>query len=793
MAYVTKLFNTNFLEYASYVIKDRAIPHIDDGLKPVQRRILHSLFEMDDGKFHKVANVTGHCMKYHPHGDASIYSALVVIANRDLFIDKQGNFGNILTGDEPSAARYIECRITPLAKRVLYNPEITDYEDSYDGRNREPVTFPAKIPVILIQGAEGIAVGMSTKILPHNFVEVLAAVRSCLRGQPFELFPDFPSGGLVDVSDYQDGNGKVLVRASLDISDPKRIVIREIPFGTTTESLIASVEAAAKKNKIKIAGISDFTTENVEIEITLARGVYAKEVLDSLYAFTDCEMSISVNLLVIDNKHPITMTVTEVIKHHAKQLVAVLTAELKLEDRTLKDRLHAKTLEQIFIEERIYKSIEDKDTQEKVVAAVFKGLAPFASKIRREVTEEDIERLLRIPIRRISLYDINKAKQEIREIKNRLKEIAFHLEHITDYAVSFLDALVKDHGAAFNRRTHVQSFQKVDAREAAQRNLDMRYDSDTGYLGYEIKTGRALFDVSSYDRVLVIRASGVYSVIDVPEKLFVDKGMLACGLAEKDSLAKTVFTVVYRAEETGFAYIKRCRIEQFILDKGYMLVPENTKVLKLTTQKEGEIKVTYKAGPRVKVKEELFNLEDFQVKGQHTLGVRLGSKAVERVSISKATSKGADAAFPGTTVRNSSGRSSAPKGENRATDLTAPVAKSKGVHAPVASKSAKKPTAGGTGRPSSGAKSKSSARSEGKASAPAGSSKKTASRTAAKAAPKKTAKSSTKATSSGKKAPKGSPGKPAKRPSAAKTPGVKGGVRRKASSKNSAKRAKPSS
>ncbi len=676
MAYVTKLFNSNFLEYASYVIKDRAIPHINDGLKPVQRRILHSLFEMDDGKLHKVANVTGHCMKYHPHGDASIYSALVVLANRDLFIDKQGNFGNILTGDEPSAARYIECRVTPLAKRVLYNPEITEYEDSYDGRNKEPVTFPAKIPVVLIQGAEGIAVGMSTKILPHNFVEVLEAVQACLRGERFQLFPDFASGGLVDVSDYQDGNGKVLVRAKLDTSDPKRIVIREIPFGTTTESLIASVEAAAKKNKIKIAGINDFTTENVEIEISLARGVYAKEVIDALYAFTDCEMSISVNLLLIEDNHPTTMTVTDVIKHHAKQLVDVLTAELKLEERTLKDRLHAKTLEQIFIEERIYKSIEDKDTQEKVIKAVFKGLAPFASKIRREVTQEDIERLLKIPIRRISLYDINKAKQEIRDIKARLKEIAYHLAHITDYAVGFLDALVKDYGGTFARKTQVQSFQKVDAREAAQRNMDLRYDSDTGYLGYEVKSGRALFEVSSYDRVLVIRGSGVYSVIDVPEKLFVDKGMLACGLAEKESLAKTVFTVIYRSPDNGYAYIKRCRIEQFILDKGYMLVPEDTQVLRLTTQKEGQIKVTYKSGPRVKVTEEYFEISDFQVKGQHTLGVRLGSKAVERVSISKPASKGADAAFPGITLKGATRRSSSSTSANDSKAKPAVKAKS---------------------------------------------------------------------------------------------------------------------
>ncbi|MFW6260981.1 MAG: DNA topoisomerase IV subunit A, partial [Spirochaetota bacterium] len=373
MAYVNTLFNRNFLEYASYVIKDRAIPHLDDGMKPVQRRIMHSLLEIDDGKFHKVANVVGHCMQYHPHGDASIGSALVVLANKDLFIDKQGNFGNVLTGDEASAPRYIECRATPLAKRMLYKPEITEYEPSYDGRRKEPVVFPAKFPVVLVMGAEGIAVGMSTKILPHNFVEVCEAVQNALRGEPFELYPDFPGGGYVDVSNYEDGQGKVLVRAKLDTSDEKRIVVRELPFGSTTESLIASVEAAARKNKVKIQSISDFTGESVEIEIKLARGVYTQEVVDSLYAFTECENSISVNLLVIKDGKPTPMTITEVIQYHAKRLVAILTQELELEHGQLLDRLHARTLERIFVEERLYKRIEEEKTAQAVENTVIEG------------------------------------------------------------------------------------------------------------------------------------------------------------------------------------------------------------------------------------------------------------------------------------------------------------------------------------------------------------------------------------------------------------------------------------
>ncbi|MEW5815811.1 MAG: DNA topoisomerase IV subunit A [Spirochaetota bacterium] len=633
MAYVKQLFNTNFLEYASYVIKDRAIPHIDDGLKPVQRRILHTLFEMDDGKFHKVANVVGHCMKYHPHGDASIYSALVVLANKDLFIEKQGNFGNIFTGDEPSAARYIECRLLPLAKEVLYNPEITEYEDSYDGRNREPVTFPAKIPVVLIQGAEGIAVGMSTKILPHNFMEVLEAVVAELKGEKFRLFPDFPTGGLMDVSAYDDGLGKVLVRAKLDTKDPKRIVIRELPFGSTTESLIASIESAARKNKIKIAGISDFTTENVEIEIKPARGVLAGDVLDALYAFSECESSISVNLLVITDRKPVVMTVTEVIKYHAKKLVEVLKAELKLEEEQLKDRLHARTLEQIFIEERLYKHIEKMTTQETVNKAVVDGFKPFKKLIKRDITPEDIERLLKIPIRRISLYDINKIKKEMQEIKARLKRIKYHLGNLTAYAVDFLSTIIKNNKTQHKRKTEIVSFRKVDVREAAQRNLKLRYDATTGYLGYEVSSGEALFDVSVYDRILVVRRTGTYSVIKVPEKLFVDKGMLYSSLADKEVLSKKVFTVIYKDNSTGFGYLKRCRIEQYILDKGYVLVPENTTVLKLATKENIEVVVSYKPKPQLKILEETFRVKDFLIKGVKAAGVRLSTREIHGVKL----------------------------------------------------------------------------------------------------------------------------------------------------------------
>lgn len=639
MSYVKTLFDRNFLEYASYVIKDRAIPDVEDGLKPVQRRILHSLFEMDDGKFHKVANVVGHCMKYHPHGDASIGSALVVLANKDLFIDRQGNFGNIFTGDEASAARYIECRATNLAKDIFYNPKLTPMTDSYDGRNREPIVFPAKIPVVLVMGAEGIAVGMSTKILPHNILEVLEAEKACLTGKKFQLFPDFPTGGLVDVSDYRDGNGKVLVRAKLDVSDPKRIVIRELPYGSTTESLIASVETAAKAGRIKIQSISDFTAEQVEIEVKLARGVYSQETVDALFAFTECEQSISVNLLVIKDGLPTIMTVTELIQHHANQLVSILTRELELEKGELLDKLHQRTLERIFIEERIYKSIEDKKTAETVTAAVIEGFKPFLKEIgKRGVTAEDVERLLKIPIRRISLYDINKAKAEMKEIKERIGNIEGYLKNIIAYATGFLDSLIQKVKAneelgKGKRKTKVGSFEKVDMKEVVKRDQELRYDSATGYLGTAVSGGQVAAEVSSFDRILVIRHNGTYSVIDVPDKVFVDKNAWWIGIADKEVLSKTVFTILYKEKESGFPYIKRCVIEGWILGKEYSLVPPEAQVLHVDRRDKFSLVAYYTPKPRLKITKETFKAQDYLVKGLKAGGVRLASKEIDHLEI----------------------------------------------------------------------------------------------------------------------------------------------------------------
>lgn len=635
MAHAETVFKDNFLEYASYVIKDRAIPDIVDGLKPVQRRILHSLFEMDDGKFHKVANVVGHCMKYHPHGDASIGDALVNLANMELFIDRQGNFGNIMTGDPAAAARYIECRVLPFAKKVLYNPELTEFVESYDGRNREPVAFPAKLPVVLVQGAEGIAVGMSTRILPHNLFEVMDAIAAVLRKEPFRLYPDFSTGGLMDVSMYADGMGKILVRAKLNTKDPKRIIIEELPFGVSTEKMIKSVEDAAKKGKLKISSINDFTTDQVNIEITLARNTYSDEIVDALYGYTACEQSISVNPLVISDGIPRVMPVSEIIRFHASYLVEVLQRELEVERGHLLDRLHARTLERIFVEERIYKRIEQKRTQEEVEKAVVTGFNPFAEQIAREVTEEDVQRLLKIPIRRISLFDIEKNRSEIEEINARIAEIDHHLGHLVAYALAYLEELRKLANPSLKvRKTQIGSFKKIDVREVASRDLSLKYDAANGYLGYDLKNGATQFMVSPFDRILIIQKEGTYFVTDAPEKLFVGKGMRYCVLADKELLEKLVFTIIYQEKSLKYLFIKRCKITQYILNRTYELLPAgNFKLFTLSVLDDARLTIVFKKGRGYKNLEDRTYFSRFLVKGVKANGVRLTTKEAQTIRI----------------------------------------------------------------------------------------------------------------------------------------------------------------
>ncbi len=635
MAYVKNLFDQNFIQYASYVIRDRAIPEITDGLKPVQRRIIHTLVKTDDGRFTKVANVCGKVMAYHPHGDASIYTALVNLANKEIFIDKQGNFGNMYTGDGASAPRYIECRLRPITKEILNtNPNITKYVDTYDSRDVEPVAFQAKLPLVLIMGAEGIAVGMSTNILSHNIHEVIEAERKCLRGEKFQLFPDFPTGGLIDVSDYQDGLGKIITRAKMDTSDEKKIVITELPYGSTTERLCDSIEKAVKNGKIKATSIQDYTSDKVNIEIRLQRGVYTKDVVDSLYAFTDCEQTMYCNLLVIKDNMPVQMTCTQVIEYHCKQLVGILKSELELEKADLMEKLHLRTLERIFVEERIYKKIEQMKTEEAVNKAVKDGFKPFRAELLRDITDDDVDHLLKIPIRRISLYDMNKNKAEVTAINNRIKEINRLLKHLVDYAISWLDGIEKKlDGESTKRHTKITNIRAVDVKAVTKRDLALKYDEKNGNLGTEVSGGTELFKVTPYDKVLYVRKSGIYSVSETPKKLFVGPEMRYCGLADKESLSKVLFTIIYREPETQFVYIKRCKIAAFIMNRDYFFAPEGCEVLHVDTRKTFNFTLNYVKKPRVKILSEKFKAGDYEEKSLKAKGVRVVAKEVQDIVI----------------------------------------------------------------------------------------------------------------------------------------------------------------
>ena len=634
MAFVKNLFDKNFIEYASYVIRDRAIPDLEDGLKPVQRRIMHTLFKMDDGRFQKVANVVGECMKYHPHGDASIGAALVVLANKGIFIERQGNFGNLFTGDEASASRYIECRVRPIAKDFLVtNPEVTHYIPNYDGRSTEPEVYRAKIPVVLIIGAEGIAVGMSTKILPYNLKEVLEAEIKALKGESFQIYPDVITGGLIDVTNYNDGNGKIISRAKLDLSDEKKIVITELPLDTNARDLKNSIDEAFKAGKLKISSINDFTTDHCHIEIKLSRGVYASEVEKALYAYTDCEKSISCQMLVIKDNMPVAMTATEIIKYYAKKLTGIIKDELEYEKRHLTEELHLRTLERIFIEERIYKKIELMKTSEDVNKAVKKGFVPFKDELIREIDDDDVDRLLKIPIRRISLFDINKNKEQVSAINKRLKEINRKLKHLTDCAIEYLSEMLnKFNPDELVRHTKIAKFSAVDVKQVVKRDTPLRYD-EKGYLGTAVNSGTEVLKVTPFDRIFFIRRSGIYTVCDVPEKLFVDTGMWYCNYADKDIISSTLFSVIYKDPKTKFCYIKRFRVSGWIMNRDYMMAPDGMEILHVDTRASFSFTLLYEKKARVRIVKEDFNAKDFEEKGLKANGIKLSSREVISIKV----------------------------------------------------------------------------------------------------------------------------------------------------------------
>lgn len=628
-----QLFDSNFLEYTSYVIRERAIPSIEDGLKPVQRRILQTLMNMEDGRFHKVANVVGESMKLHPHGDASIFAALVNLANKGFLIDRQGNFGNIFTGDQASAARYIECRLSPLAKEVLFNKDLTEYVDSYDGRMVEPVTLPAKIPLLLLQGAEGIAVGMATKILPHNFCELLEAQKKILRNEEFILYPDFQQKGYIDVSDYEDGNGRIRCRARIEELNDKTIIIKDIPFTTNTQSLTDSIERAAKSGKIKILSINDYTAEEVEIEIKLARGVYAKDTIKALYAFTDCEVSISPNLTLIRDNNPETSTVSDVLRYNTEKLQVDLTRELKIVLARLKEKLHARLLEQIFIEERLYKNIEEETSYSAVTKSVEKSLIPFAADLVRAVTKEDVEKLLEIKIKRISRYDINKQHKEIRDIRKEIAAIQQSLKDMVAYTIGYLDNLLEKYGEFYPRQTEIREFTEVSVRKVAPSNLMVSYNRETGFLGYQIKDETDSHDqslaCSEYDRLMLLHANGVYKIIAVTDKLFVGHDLEWYGKIEKDQ----VFNVIYRDGQENIVYVKRFKSPSFILDKEYRLFVEHkrSKILLLLLGDGKRARVSLMPSARAKSNVLDVFFDEYLVKNPLAKGKRISSRIVRKV------------------------------------------------------------------------------------------------------------------------------------------------------------------
>ena len=628
-----KLFDSNFLEYTSYVIKERAIPAIEDGLKPVQRRLLQTLHNMDDGRYHKVANVVGETMKLHPHGDASIFAALVNLANKGFLIDRQGNFGNIYTGDQASAARYIECRLSPLALEVMFNKDLTEYVESYDGRTTEPVSLPAKIPLLLLQGAEGIAVGMATRILPHNFRELLQAQIAILTEQDFEIFPDFPQKGLIDITDYDQGNGKVRCRARIKEKNEKTITITEIPYGTTTTSLIDSIEKAAKSGKIKIMSISDYTAEEVEIEIKLPRNIYAKDTIKALYAFTDCEVPLNTNLTLIRGDFPETSTVDEVLKFNTEKLVDDLTRELEIELSRLSQKLHARLLDQIFIEERLYKEIEEVTTYERVVSTVDESLKPYIKRLEQPVTREDIERLLEIRIKRISRYDIDRQAKEIGAIRKDIKEIKISLQDVVGYTINYLEKLLESYGDDFPRLSEITEFSEVKARKVALSNLTVGYNRETGFLGHSIKAENEqndiVFSCSEYDRLLLIFSSGMYKVVPVPEKLFVGEELEYAAVFEKN----VVFNIVYRDGVENLAYVKRFRSPKFILDKEYYLFPphKRSRILLLLLGEGKHARVSLVPSRRARSNIVEIDFDQFLLKNASAKGKRVSPRVARRV------------------------------------------------------------------------------------------------------------------------------------------------------------------
>jgi topoisomerase-4 subunit A len=619
-----QLMDRNFIRYAAYVIRDRAIPDLDDGLKPVQRRILHSLHLNDDGRFIKVANIVGYSMQFHPHGDASIGEALVGLANRQYLIEGQGNFGNVLTGDPAAAPRYIECRLTELARTEVFNEALTDFVPSYDGRRQEPVSLPVKVPLLLMMGAEGIAVGISTRILPHNFCELIEAQIAILNKKPVTVLPDFQQGGLMDASAYDEGRGVVKLRARIEKRDESTLVVRELPFGTTTDSLIASVEEAARKGKVRVQSIQDFTSEQVEIAIGLQPEQDPAKAIDALYAFTQCQVQLSSRLVVIREGRPVEMDVGSILKHNTDRLLQILRKELMLNQRQIRESLHRLMLVEIFIGNRLYKLLEECDSTEMAERIVADALAAYGDRLQRDITHADLVMLLDLPMRRITRYDIEKGRREQARLREELTDTEKNLSELVAHAVRYLRQILRKYGPQYPRRCELARFDQIEVRELTANDLKIGYDREKGYLGFKV-AGEILLECSPLDRLQLVWRDGRMRIVPPPEKLYVDSKLMDCRLLARDR----ILTVVYR--EDSLTYIKRFE-SGGVINRDYQVLPRGAEIVLLADDQPGTLFVVYEREENQKIRQQEFDISALPVRERGKSGTLMTAKPVASVT-----------------------------------------------------------------------------------------------------------------------------------------------------------------
>ncbi|WP_276134249.1 DNA gyrase/topoisomerase IV subunit A [Polluticoccus soli] len=635
--FINQMYESWFLDYASYVILERAVPAIEDGLKPVQRRILHAMREMDDGRYNKIANVIGQTMQYHPHGDASIGDAIINIGQKDLLIDTQGNWGDVRTGDSAAAARYIEGRLSKFALDVAFNPKTTEWQLSYDGRKNEPVTLPLKFPLLLAQGADGIAVGLSTKILPHNFCELLECSIKHLKGRKFELYPDFATGAMMDVSNYNDGmrGGRVRVRTRIEEVDKKTLAIRDVPYSTTTSQLVDSILKANDSGKIKIKSVTDNTAKDVELIIQLAPGVSTDQTIDALYAFTDCEISLSPNACVIIEEKPHFIGVSDLLKLSVTHTKSLLLKELQIKLGELEDDWHYSSLEKIFIEKRIYRDIEEQTTWEGVLNAIDAGLKPYKKKFRREITQEDIVKLTEIRIKRISKFDSFKADEHIKGVEASIEDVKLNIENLNDYAIAYYENLLKKYGKGRERKTEIRPFETIQAHTVAIANTKLYVNYKEGFIGTSLKKDEFAFDCSDLDNIIVFRKDGKMMVTKVAEKVFVGKDIIHLAVFVKND-ERTTYNMIYVDGKTGIAYGKRFNVTGITRDKEYDLTKgnPNSKLLYFTANPNGEaevVTITLSPGSKARVKVLDFYFEELEIKGRSAQGNQVTKYPVKSV------------------------------------------------------------------------------------------------------------------------------------------------------------------